>query len=365
MRGALWTLFVALLAWGAWGVFGRVSEGHLPAGLWIAIYFHGVGIAGGAFAMTALGTVLGWRGFDGRLVRIAAAIAAASIAPALMAVWFDLGHMDRAISILTRPQFTSMMAYNAWLYNFFLAVAAVAWFLSFVKDSTWFKPVLCLGILLGVVMPSQSGAFFGVVESRAFWHSPVLPLMFLASAITAGSAVLLGVRLIQGAGEDRQLRTLRNIVLAGLAVYMVFEFAEFSVVLWSPSGHDRAVDLILTGPYWWVFWIVHLGFGTLVPALLYLAKGRGAWLAASFLVAACFLATRLNVLVPGQAVGELAGLQEAFHHPRLDYIYHATGMEYAVGGFLVAVAMIIFAVIRRFERTMSARQDTAEKENLQ
>ena len=53
------------------------------------------------------------------------------------------------------------------------------------------------------------------------------------------------------------------------------------------------------------------------------------------------------MLVPGQAVGEIHGLQDAFRHGRLDYVYHATAMEYLVGLFLVAVGMALFVIGRR------------------
>lgn len=56
--GAIWLLWAACLGLGAMGIYQRIAHGHMsagygscvPWGLWIAIYFHGVGIAGGAFA---------------------------------------------------------------------------------------------------------------------------------------------------------------------------------------------------------------------------------------------------------------------------------------------------------------------------
>jgi molybdopterin-containing oxidoreductase family membrane subunit len=76
---------------------------------------------------------------------------------------------------------------------------------------------------------------------------------------------------------------------------------------------------------------------------------------ASLLVAVTFISTRLNVLVPGQAVGEIKGLQEAFSHPRLSYTYHATTMEYLVGLFLVGVGMTVYFIGRRISKMFAAR----------
>jgi molybdopterin-containing oxidoreductase family membrane subunit len=374
--GILWFIWAACLGLGAIGIYQRVAYGHLPAGygsyvpwgLWIAIYFHGVGIAGGAFAVAALGYILNVPGFrHPASPRAAIVLAFAAMVPAFMAVWLDLGHMERASAILTRPSFTSMMAFNAWMYNAFLAVAAVCWFISYRGASGWLKPLLCLGVMLALMFPSQSGAFFGVVDAKPYWHSALLPVMFLASAITAGSAMLLLIRGIIGVGSPAghgdlgpeafvaALSRFRTIVLVGLVVYFLLEFAEFSIVLWNTQTHAPALELVLFGPYWWVFWIIHLGLGGLVPLGLLLTRRPGAWIVAGLLVAVTFISTRLNVLVPGQAVGEIQGLQEAFHHPRLTYTYHATAMEYLVGLFLVAVGMSVYFIGRRISKIVAAR----------
>lgn len=374
--GALWLLWAACLGLGAIGIYQRIAYGHMPAGygsyvpwgLWIAIYFHGVGIAGGAFAVAALGYILNMPGFrHPAALRASIVLAFAAIIPAFLAVWLDLGHMERASNILTSPSFTSMMAFNAWMYNAFLLLAAVCWFISYRKGSGWLKPLLCLGIMLALMFPSQSGAFFGVVDAKPYWHSALLPVMFLASAITAGPAMLLLIRGIIGVDSPAghgdagpaafvaALSRLRKFVLLGLIAYFLFEFAEFSIVLWNTQTHAPALELVLFGPYWWVFWIVHLGIGGILPFVLLLSKRPGAWIFAGLLVAVTFISTRLNVLVPGQAVGEIKGLQEAFHHPRLDYTYHATAMEYLVGLFLVGVGMTVYFIGRRISKMFAAR----------
>ena len=370
--GLWWGLWVVFLIAGAVGVYQRFTQGHLPAGygsyvpwgLWVALYFHGVGIAGGAFLLGAGGYVLGLPGFRSRrLLRMTIVLAAAAIVPAFMGVWFDLGHMERSHRIFTSPSFTSMMAFNAWMYGAFMLIAIGCFFLSLrATPGDWLKALLCLGILLCMLFPSQSGAFFGVVDAKPYWHSALLPVMFLTSALTAGGGVLLTVRSLLGSQDDPDteeehrsaLRRLRYVVLVGLIAYLVFEFAELSIAFWNPTTHAPAVELMLFGPYWWVFWIVHLLFGGLVPLVLLSGRSPSGWLLAGFLVAVTFVSTRLNVLVPGQAVGEIRGLQEAFHHDRLRYIYHATPMEYLVGLFMLATGMAVFWIGQRLNRRLTS-----------
>ena len=373
VRTGLWLLWLILLALGAIGVYQRFTQGHLPAGygsyvpwgLWVALYFHGVGIAGGAYVIGAGGYILDLPGFRSRRVlRTVIVLSIAAIAPAFMGVWFDLGHMERSHRIFTSPAFTSMMAFNAWMYNIFMVCAGVAWLLSFRKDSGWLKPVLCLALVFSVLFPSQSGAFFGVIDAKAYWHSALLPMVFLTSAITAGAATLLLVRIFTRSDEsdaehDAAVRQLRLITLVGLCVYFVFEFAEFSIALWNPVSHAPGIELVLWGPYWWVFWIVHLALGGVVSLTLLSTSRPRLWAAAAMIVAITFVSARLNVLVPGQAIGEIEGLQEAFRHDRLKYIYHATAMEYLVGLFLVAVGMATFYVGQKVSRTIEAKSATS------
>lgn len=367
-RQLLWAVWIVAVVLGAIGLIQRVRAGHLPAGygsyvpwgLWVAFYFHGVGIAGGAFVLSVLGYLTGQSGFKSReSLRVAILLSFAAILPSFLGVWLDLGRMERAYRIFLSPSFTSMMAFNAWMYGIFVIVSGLGWLLSFRDRSGWLRPLLTLGVFFSVLFPSQSGSFFGVVDAKAFWHSALLPMLFLASAVTAGGAALLVVRALVGGASDAEeteeaLRKLRIVTLVAMIVYFVFEFAEFSIALWNPNSHSPAIRLILTGPYWWVFWIVHLGLGGAVPLALFATRRKQAWILAGFFTAVAFISARLNVLIPGQAVGEIRGLQEAFQHPRLAYIYHATWMEYFVGFLLLAFAMAVFYVGTRVNTFLGA-----------
>lgn len=359
-----WVIFAVSAVLGLIGLFMRLTQGHLPAGygsyvpwgLWIAVYFHGVGIAAGGFLVYAVAFLFGVRGFERpRGLQIASVLVMAIIAPALLAVALDLGHMTRAWRIVLAPGFTSMMAFNTYAYLILIAIAAVVWFLARRPESTWLRPVLILGVVVSAMVPSQSGAFFGVVDAKPYWHSALLPPMLLAGAVTAGAATLLIVRRwlgdedLFGFKADRQrgreaAEVLRIVVMLGLAVYVLFEFAEYSITAWSGQIDSPAIELVLFGPYWWVFWIVHLLFGIIVPLVLLATRRQRLWILASALVIVTMLSSRLNVLVPGQAVGEIEGLQDAFFHPRLTYLYQATLMEYLVCFLCLALGMAIFGL---------------------
>jgi molybdopterin-containing oxidoreductase family membrane subunit len=102
------------------------------------------------------------------------------------------------------------------------------------------------------------------------------------------------------------------------------------------------LELMLWGAYWWVFWIVHVLFGALIPIVLLATRRKVLWMVAGALTAVAFVSARLNILIPGQTLSELKGLNEAFYHERLVFDYKATWEEYLVALFLVAVAATLF-----------------------
>jgi molybdopterin-containing oxidoreductase family membrane subunit len=359
----LLVLWLAVAAVGIWGVVERLVGGHtgagygsyVPWGLWVAMYFHLVGLAGGTFVLGALGFMFRWKGFE-RLatLRTTIVLSIALILPAFIGVWLDLGRLGRAYRIFASPSFTSMMAFNAWMYTGFIVVALVTLWLTYRKRSSWLRPVLALGILLSIAFPSQSGAFFGVIDAKPYWHSALLPFLFLASAIVAGAALLLVVRYLQGRYEftawdqgatdnwEAAVGRLRMVTLVGIIVYLVLEFAEISIGFWSPVADAPGLELMLWGNYWWVFWIVHILFGALIPIVLLATRRKVLWMAAGALTAVAFVSARLNILIPGQTLSEIEGLNEAFYHERLVFDYKATWEEYLVALFLVAAAATFY-----------------------
>ncbi|OGN85790.1 MAG: polysulfide reductase [Chloroflexi bacterium GWC2_73_18] len=360
-------LSLLALAVGAIGVVEKFLTGerlagygsYVPWGLWVALYFHGVGIAGGVFAVGAVGYLAGVPGLREHF-RVTLWVSVVALAVGLLAIWMDLGQQWRAYRILIDPSFASMLAFNSWMYVFFFAAMGLLFLLTFNKRgpsalndrSGWLVPLIFPALLMAIAFPSQSGAVFGVVDAKPFWTTSLLPMLFLASAVTAGSAVLLLVHTFlapEGTPATGQpLRVLRHVTIGGVVAYFVLEFAEYSVALWAPASAAReSLELVLFGPFWWTFWLVHLGGGLLALLLMTVGRTMPVIGTGAFLVAVTFISARLNILIPGQSVQELRGLREAFTHPRLSLFYEATLNEYLVAVFLSAlgVALVVLGIV--------------------
>ncbi|HXF61294.1 MAG TPA: hypothetical protein VNK95_06740 [Caldilineaceae bacterium] len=142
-----------------------------------------------------------------------------------------------------------------------------------------------------------------------------------------------------------------------LIVRMQHDWAEYSTGLYAAvPAKSNALTAILTGEYWWVFWLVHLGLGVILPGLL-LLFGRGRPLAtagAGAFIAAMGLAAKLNLVIPALAQEELEGLAHAYAGPGLSFSYFPSAMEWLVwlwtlglGGLVVLIGYQLFALANR------------------
>ena len=251
------------------GVAQRLMSGHLaagygsyvPWGLWIGLYFLGIGISGGSFIIGAVGFILGVPGFSRPSeLRMAIVLSVAAMIPAFIGVDLDLGHMERLYQgshFAYLHQHDGLQCLDVQYFRDRCSRNLAA---QLQEGSVWLKPLLVFGAFLSILFPSQSGVFFEAVRTNEFWHSPILSVLFLASAIALGAAGLLLVRVrcyglslataSDRDDEDNAARWLRIIAVLAILVYVVFEFAEFSIVLWNPGPHSPNVEFLLFGGYW-------------------------------------------------------------------------------------------------------------------
>ncbi len=140
---------------------------------------------------------------------------------------------------------------------------------------------------------------------------------------------------------------LGGVLLGLLGVLVVLEWAEYSTGLYAATpAKSQTLQTILSGPYWWVFWIFHIGLGVVLPAALLLFGRKNPLLTAvaGALIGAMGLASKLNLVVPALAQEELDGLTQAFSGPGLTFVYFPSTMEWLVWVWTVGVAALVVLV---------------------
>jgi protein NrfD len=351
LTAVLWTV---LLAAGGYGVWLRLAHGHADAnygsyvvwGLWVAAYIYFIGLSAGAFLMSSLVYVFRVRQLEA-IGRLSLFTALVTLLMALMAIWFDLGHMERFYYVFTRPNFASMMTWMVWLYTayFILLVAELILALQPGRREHLLRVLGAAGIPLAVAFHGGVGALFGTVAARPFWHTPLYPILFLTGALVSGGALITATVAFfwpPSEAARRMVTMLGRLVLALLLFDLLLEFAEFSIPMWYGQGPENdLLRRVLFGPFWWVFWVVHIALGSVIPIVMLTLRGRSTkWVgAACALIAVSFMAVRLNIVVPGLIEPQLRGIEEAFTNTRLMFAYVPSLAEWGVVGFLIAVGL--------------------------
>jgi formate-dependent nitrite reductase membrane component NrfD len=139
------------------------------------------------------------------------------------------------------------------------------------------------------------------MHGYVLWHSALVPVIFLASAIASGLAVVL---LLSGSADPDQTRVLSNALAVAVGVDLVLALAEVLTLAWSSGEKAAAAEAILSGSYGFLFIGVYLIAGLALP-LLVLARqrsSRGVQVLAAVLVLAGTLAMRYVIVMGGQAL---------------------------------------------------------------
>ena len=208
-----------------------------------------------------------------------------------------------------------------------------------------------LGILeipLVIAFCGGVGLLFATVAAHPVWHHPIYPVLFVTDSLVSGGALLLALVALTrdgGTDEGRSLLKTLSYTIAGLVVFdLLLECSRFATPLWHVAGGEsEAIRLILFGKFWYVFWIVHILLGAGIPLILLLWKpaSRSAAALGGGLVASTFLAVRLNIVIPGQVIPALKGLEEAYVGRRLAFDYVPSVFEWSVVMFLAAAGIAL------------------------
>jgi len=349
------------LAFGAFGVWRVLVDGDhgalgsaVPWGMWVSVYVFFVWMeVGMILSYYVLKHVLGVRGISA-LGPVIALAAICALIGALTLIAMDLGQPFRAWRTILFADFGSLMTWMIWLHSFYVVVLAVEFWAYRKEKKAIAKWINWISIPAGVALIGVIGSLFGVIAARPMWNSSVLPMAFAMSSLVAGTGLILILHILFSphAGKPQYLATARElgrylmwaIVLGGIAAVANLLVAVYPGV----PARVEAMELLLFGPYAWTIWVIHLGLGTLLPLLLLILFRRQLWalLTAAGLLVTTFVTVPLNLVIPGLAypTPELAGIAEAFQHPRLAYDYFPNATEWLVVAFSAGLALCLFAV---------------------
>ncbi len=355
----------------------------VPWGLWIAQYVWLAGVAAGAYVISSLVYVFGVRRFE-PIGRLAVFTSIVALPLGLLTVLIDLGHPERAWNVVAFTNIRSPMAWMIWLYGAFLLVVIVEfWFLmrrdlaaaislpgwrgrvaavlalrsratseaSRAADMNKVGVLARIGLPLAILFPIGVGTLFGVLSARPFWYTGLFPVVFAVTALASGVAILALASTIfqEGWRAQRSLIVdLGRILLGLLILEPVLLASELGVGIYgNDRGFAASVDLVLSGPYWWVFWVGQVAIGLVVPIVILASRlGRDPRFVSAAAVAALvgFAAFRLNIVIPGLSPEEIAGITRAVDDPRITSDYFPSLLEWTLAVGIAGLGLVLFGL---------------------
>ncbi len=345
----------------------------------IVMYPFMTGLVAGAFVLSSLYHVFGVKELKD-IARFSLVFSFALLPVAMMPLMLHLQQPFRGIEVMMTPHFTSAIAAFGIVFSTYgMIVAAELWFVyrkHFVESAlelraktnkTAIESLYCtlytvltlgawdvsehaleaderavgrlasIGIPVACFLHGYAGFIFGSVKANALWMTPLMPVIFICSAVVSGIAlciltyvVTMELRKFIISRKQKKDPTAPSVEeLKSVEAHVVIMTCKYLVMFLVLAISLELLDLIFrtyTAVKSWdilraviyekdftKIFILQYGLGNVVPFLLLLLPGltvRRAVLAACFVLLGVFM-MRWNVVIGGQAFsGSFSGFME-------------------------------------------------------
>jgi len=332
------------------GVDGFIypNEVELQWGLLVVLYPYITGLVAGAFILASLERVFKVEAVR-PTYRLALLTALAFLLVAPLPLQLHLGHPERSLEMYLTPHRSSAMAMFGFVYLWYLMVVLLleiwleyradivrlaqttpGWKRLVYKlltlgsenvspearriDDKVSYVVTVIGIPSAFLLHGYVGFIFGSIKANPWWSSPLMPIVFLFSAMVSGIAAVL---VLYMAFMKIKKMPLDMGCLDTIAKYLFYTFViDFSLEMldlvqrtYEADESFRTLDFMVHTRLWGSQVILQICVGTLLPLVLLAAnqlwrfsvsRRKAMYLAASLLTMMGIFAMRWNVVIGGQ-----------------------------------------------------------------
>lgn len=363
-----------------WG-YVYPNEAEIQWSILIVLYPYITGLVAGAFIASSLYHVFGKKEIR-PVARFALLTALSFLLVATMPLLTHLGHPERGIEIMFTPNLTSAMSGFGYIYSFYLIVVVLEIWLSFREDivknalnsrgwkellysalalfsydisekalhddEKFAKKLAIIGIPSAAFLHGYVGFIFGGIKANPWWSTPLMPIIFLMSAIVSGIALLIllyiaAMKLRKHAIDHKCLQSLAHYLWIFLILDVTLELLEIVSMKYESLEEIEIINRLLSEKIAFTFYGVQLTMGIFIPFILLLLAGimknrqtlkMIMITVSSILVVIGVFAMRWNVVIGGQEISKsLSGT--------LTYVPVFFGQE----GILPAIIIIILPFI--------------------
>ena len=326
------------------------NEQHVLWSVLIVIYPYITGLVAGAFIMASLVRVFNVMVLT-PVYRLALLTALAFLLCAPLPLLFHLGHPERCLEVIITPQLSSPMAMFGFVYAWYMmAVLLLELWLEYRTDFVvWsqqergFKGLLyrlltvgvdelspaalrvdhrlskivtLIGIPSAFLLHGYVGFIFGSIKANPWWGNPLMPIIFIFSAIVSGIALCVVVYVTlswfrRKPVDDACLDKMGLFLFFALLVDFSIEALDWLHRLYEAEESIHVLKQLAQGKLFYSLLIGQVCLGTLLPLFLLgatrlLRKRIPAWVRrrtyyiGALLIMAGVLLMRWNVVIGGQ-----------------------------------------------------------------
>jgi len=324
------------------------NEVELQWSILIVLYPYLTGLVAGAFILASLERISGVEALR-PTYRLALLSALAFLLVAPLPLQLHLGHPERSFEMYLTPHTSSAMAMFGFVYLWYLmAVLVVEIWLDYRKEIVhwsqtttgwrrWLYRAMTLGsqnvspaalalddkvgrfvTIVGIpsafLLHGYVGFIFGSIKANPWWSTPLMPIVFLFSALVSGIALILllypVVAHLKGQPVSiRCLDTMGMLLLYAFLIDFALEMLDLLHRIYEADESFKSLDFMVHTKLYLPHIVVQIFLGTLVPiGLLAVARvlrpsetaRRGIYAVSAVLVLIGIFAMRWNVVIGGQ-----------------------------------------------------------------
>jgi len=363
------------------------NEVELQWSVLIVLYPYITGLVAGAFILASLERVFKVEAVR-PTYRLALLTALAFLLVAPLPLQLHLGHPERSFEMYLTPHTSSAMAMFGFVYLWYLTVVLLleVWLefradiVHMSKTTTGATRLLYKALTLGsdnvslaaraiddkvgyvitvIGIPSAFllhgyvGFIFGSIKANPWWSTPLMPIVFLFSAMVSGIAAVMVLYAVcmkvkKMAVDMRCIDTIARYLFYTFVIDFTLEMLDLIHRTYEADESFRSLNFMVHTRLWTSHVIVQIGLGTLVPLLLLAATQlfrigeaarRTMYLTAGGLILIGIFAMRWNVVIGGQLFSKSFLGYTSY---KLDFVTRE-GLLPAIG--LLILPFVIFLVL--------------------
>ena len=329
--------------------------------------------ASGAVNVASMASVFGQKIYK-PYSRLSGVLAVCLLAGGLAILVLDLGRPDRLIVAMTEYNFSSIFAWNVFLYVGFAGLVAVYVWLSMERRLNHLSRTAGLVVFVWrFVLTTGTGCIFGFLVAREAYDAAILAPIFIAASLCMGTAVFLIVSLALLPQLGTRISSEVCVRLGRLLAIFLAANLYLAIVYHLTNGyaaqHDGWQLFALSDGrgYTTAFWVGQVIFGAIVPmGIIWSPLGRevsGAAVA-STLVVLGGLCQLYVIIIAGQAYP--MDLVPGWEIVQSDWMdgevapYSPSLPELLLGLGGVAMALLMMLIVSRVLAILPVDQEVAK-----